>query len=79
MAQYLLAGVPDPRGVLGEVAYAFVVADAAEFSAGAFLRQARRKLPSYMVPRRVLRLDALPLTPTGEPDRRAAARTLDAE
>lgn len=74
--QYLIAGVPDPRGVLGEIPWAFVVAgEPASFSPGAFRRQARRMLPAYMVPRKVVVIPRLPLTASGKPDRRSAVET----
>jgi acyl-CoA synthetase (AMP-forming)/AMP-acid ligase II len=74
VAQYLIAGVPDPRGILGEVPWAFVIpVDPADFSPREFSAAARRKLQTYMVPRKVLVVDSLPLTALGKPDRRAAA------
>ena len=73
--QYLIAGVPDPRGMLQQVPWAFVVpVDADEWSPADYLLQARRALPAYMVPRRVLTVPCLPLTPSGKPDRREAVK-----
>jgi len=37
----------------------------------------RRRLPAYMVPRRIIELDAFPLGPTGKIDRRILAHYLD--
>jgi acyl-CoA synthetase (AMP-forming)/AMP-acid ligase II len=72
---YLIAGVADPRGVLGQVPWAFVVPSRPEaWGPDAFLRAARERLPPYMVPRRVVAVPELPLTGTGKPDRREAVR-----
>ncbi|MEE3332351.1 MAG: class I adenylate-forming enzyme family protein [Myxococcota bacterium] len=71
--EYLVAGVPDPRGILGDVPWAFVVpAEAGKFDARAFAKHAQAKLPAYMVPRKVIAVPELPLTASGKPDRRAA-------
>jgi long-chain acyl-CoA synthetase len=73
--QYLVAGVPDPRGVLQQVPWAFVVpVDADEWSPGEFLKQARTRLPAHMVPRQVVMVARLPLTPSGKPDRRETVK-----
>ena len=73
VAQYLIAGVPDPRGILGEVPWAFVVPSrAGDWSPKAFLARARERLPGYMRPRWVVPVTALPLTASGKPDRRKA-------
>ena len=64
--QYLVAGVPDPRGVLQQVPWAFVVPlEVNEWSPGEFLAQARACLPAHMVPRQVVTVPMLPLTPSG--------------
>ncbi len=69
--QYLIAGVPDPRGVLQEVPWAFVVpTDPADWTATVLLARARHCLSPHMVPRRVVTVPALPLTASGKPDRR---------
>ncbi len=67
----LVAGVPDPRGVLEQVPWAFVVPDGVrEWSPASLLKQARSRLPAHMVPRGVTLLEELPLTASGKPDRR---------
>jgi amino acid adenylation domain-containing protein len=55
----------DPR-IVG-----YVVAAAADGLEDALRAHARGTLPEYMVPARVLRLDALPLLPNGKVDRKA--------
>ena len=71
VAQYLIAGVPDRRGILGEVPWAFVVPSGdGEWSPKEFLARARERLPAYMRPRWVVRIPELPLTPSDKPDRR---------
>ena len=73
--QYLIAGVPDARGVLQDVPWAFVVpADTEHWSPGEFLAQARKLLPAHMVPRQVVVIPELPLTPSGKPDRRQTVK-----
>ena len=71
VGQYLIAGVPDPRGVLGQVPWAFVVpTDPESWSPRDFLRLARKRVPPHMVPRWVVRVPGLSLTSSGKPDRR---------
>ncbi len=68
--QYLVAGVTDPRGILQQVPWAFVVPVNSEaWSPAEFLALARRRLPAHMVPRRVVAVPRLPLTVSGKPDR----------
>lgn len=72
---YLIAGVPDPRGVLQDVPWAFVVpVDPDEWLPREFLALARQRLPAHMVPRQVVVIPELPLTASGKPDRRETAR-----
>ncbi len=69
--EYLIAGVPDPRGMLGEVPWAFVVPQGnASEAVRAFSRLARRRLPPHQVPRWVVPVAEIPKTPSGKPDRR---------
>ncbi len=71
VAEYLVAGVPDPRGVLGEVPWAFVVpADASQWVPGPFLAAVRDRLPAHMRPRQVVAVASLPRTASGKPSRR---------
>ncbi len=71
IAQYLIAGVPDPRGLLGQVVWAFVVPEPTlTRPPQAFLAHARQRLPPHMMPRSVIVVPELPLIGPGKPDRR---------
>jgi acyl-CoA synthetase (AMP-forming)/AMP-acid ligase II len=73
VAQYVVAGVADPRGILEQVPWAFVVpVDAERWHPRDFLSIARERLPAHMIPRRVVCVAELPLTASGKPDRRRA-------
>jgi len=73
VSRYLIAGVPDPQRILTQVGWAFVVPEASEdWSPAEFLSLARRRLPPHMVPRNVVVIPAIPLTPSGKPSRRLA-------
>jgi fatty-acyl-CoA synthase len=75
LEQYLIVGITDPRGVLQQVPWAFVVpVNADEWSPGDFLALARTHLPAHMVPRQVVVVPRLPLTPSGKPDRRETVK-----
>jgi len=58
-------GVPDPRGVLGQVVKAFIVSDA-EPGDLEIVDRLRRVLPEHEVPRIVERVFALPKTESGK-------------
>ena len=69
--EYLIAGVPDPQGILNHVPWAFVVPiEPATWSPAGFLDLARKRLSPHMVPRRVVVMPSMPLTPTRKPSRR---------
>lgn len=71
VSEYLVAGVPDPAGLMGQVPWVFVVpTDPGGWSPQDLMAQARRRLPAHMVPRWVVSVPALPLTASGKPDRR---------
>ena len=75
VVQYLIAGIPDPRGVLQQVPWAFVVpVNADAWLPADFLALARTRLPAHMVPRQVVVVPRLPLTPSGKPDRRETVK-----
>lgn len=71
----LVAGVPDPQGVLTDVPWIFVAPhNPATWSLAEFMRTARSRLPPHMVPRNVVIVPAIPTTASGKPDRRATLR-----
>jgi acyl-coenzyme A synthetase/AMP-(fatty) acid ligase len=73
--EYIVAGVRDPSGILEQVPWAFVVPkDGENFSTDEFVALARKRLAPHMVPRRIVVLPSLPLTPSGKPDRASAVR-----
>lgn len=68
LAQVAVVGVPDER--LGEVGCAFVVvAEGHALEPAELIAWAREKMANYKVPRRVLRVDALPLNANGKVDK----------
>ena len=75
VAQYLVAGVSDPHGILEQVPWAFVVPrDPRCWKPGDFMSRARTHLPAHMVPHRVKVVPSLPLTASGKPDRRQTVK-----
>jgi acyl-CoA synthetase (AMP-forming)/AMP-acid ligase II/2-methylisocitrate lyase-like PEP mutase family enzyme len=71
----LVAGVPDPQGMLTDVPWIFVVPYSPErWSVREFMAHARARLPSHMVPRNVVVVPAIAMTPSGKPDRRETVR-----
>ena len=71
VSSFLVAGVPDPAGILTEVPWLFAVVEQPEnWSTADLLRDLRGKLPSHMLPRNVVLIDELPLTESGKPSRR---------
>ncbi len=69
--QYLIAGVQDPRSVLEQVPWAFVIPSNPDtWTPRVFLTQARERLASFMLPRKVIVVPELVMTPSGKPDRR---------
>lgn len=74
VTEYLVAGVADRQGVLGQVPWIFVVAGAAGWSVGEFMRTARARLPAHMVPREVVQVPAIATAAGGKPSRRETLR-----
>ncbi len=73
VVQYVVAGISDPKGILGQVPWAFVVpADPETWSPQQFFRAARTRLAAHLVPRGVAVVPSIPLTPSGKPDRKRA-------
>lgn len=73
VTEYLVAGVADPQGVLGQVPWIFVVAEPG-WSVGEFMRTARARLAPHMVPREVVQVPAIATAATGKPSRRETLR-----
>jgi amino acid adenylation domain-containing protein len=69
LAAVIMTGVTDEAANRMLVAY-IVCAEDQDFSADALRNWAHRFLPDYMVPTLFIKLDAMPLTPTGKLDRR---------
>ena len=68
--KYTIAGVKDSNGILEQIPVAFVVPQNPEtWDVKDFMSKAKKGLPSYMVPRKVIKVDDLPLTPSGKVDR----------
>jgi acyl-CoA synthetase (AMP-forming)/AMP-acid ligase II/2-methylisocitrate lyase-like PEP mutase family enzyme len=71
----LVAGVPDPQGILTDVPWIFVAPHNPEtWSPAEFMRFARTRLAPHMIPRNVVIVPAIPTTASGKPDRRATVR-----
>jgi len=71
VSSYLVAGVPDPAGLMTDVPWLFAVADPdSECSSAIVIRIARERLSSQMIPRQVVWIDQIPLTASGKPNRR---------
>ncbi len=71
----IVAGVPDPQGLLTDVPWIFVVPYRPEtWSDRDFLKYARSRLSAHMVPRNVVVVPSIPTTRTGKPDRRETLR-----
>ena len=69
----MVAGVPDPQGVLTDVPWLFVVPHSpGDWSPAALMRAARATLPPHMIPRNGVVVPAIPGTASGKPDRRTA-------
>jgi acyl-CoA synthetase (AMP-forming)/AMP-acid ligase II len=74
IAEVVVVGIPDPTW--GEVVKALVVRrDGSALDAAGVTAFAENQLGSYKKPRIVEFVEALPVTPTGKVDRRAAAQT----
>lgn len=71
LADVMLTAVPDAK--FGECAVLLTTANTAEAE-----RTCRAFLPPYSVPRRIIRIPSLPLTPTGKPNRAEAKRIAQA-
>lgn len=69
--RYTIAGIKDKKGFLEDIPVAFVVPiEFDNWSSKDFMNQAKNNLPSYMVPRKVIKVKELPLTPSGKVDRK---------
>ena len=70
---YIVAGVPDPQGLLNQVPWVFALPYSPDtWSPDAAVRVARERLPAHMVPRNFLTVPELPIAPNGKVNRRLA-------
>lgn len=70
---YLVAGVPDPQGVLSEVPWLFAEPYSPEtWTPEQATKYARKRLPAHMVPRKFVIVPELPISPSGKVNRRLA-------
>jgi fatty-acyl-CoA synthase len=75
VVDYIVAGMSSAAGLVDQWLWAFVVpADPQTWRPNEFLTLARKRLPSHMMPRQVIPVPALPLTPSGKPDRARTVR-----
>jgi|UPI00037E4B79 acyl-CoA synthetase (AMP-forming)/AMP-acid ligase II len=78
VVEYVTLGMTDPKGILGQEVWMFVVPqDPAAWLLRDFYRYARARLEAYMVPRKVVVIDAIPKTASGKPHRRKLAEQYD--
>lgn len=69
--KYTISGVKDLKGVMGQVPAAFVVPeDPDNWTQKNFIINAKKSLPSHMIPRHVIQVPDLPLTSSGKVDRK---------
>ncbi len=69
--QLLIAGIDDPRGIMGQVPVAIVVPiDAKNWKSSDLLKIAKKRLPAHMIPRKIIQVKKLILTKSGKPDRK---------
>lgn len=69
VSQVVIIGLPDD--VWGEAVTAFVVPAAGAFDAGAVLAFAKGELAKYKAPKRLIQIDAVPVTAYGKADKKA--------
>jgi len=74
VVEYVTLGMTDPKGILGQEVWMFVVPqDPTTWLLRDFYRYARARLEAYMVPRKVLVIESIPKTASGKPHRRKLA------
>jgi long-chain acyl-CoA synthetase len=70
VVEYVVLGMPDPKGIIGDEVWFFVVPeDATNWSQRTLYALARERLERYMMPRRVIVVDEIPKTESGKPHR----------
>lgn len=69
--KYTISGVKDPKGILEQIPISFVVPeDPDNWNQKTFITNAKKILPSHMIPRQVIKVVDLPLTSSGKVDRK---------
>jgi len=79
VATYIIAGMKDPRGVMGDVPIAIVVVreevgqevdQGTTWSSSLLIKTAKQRLPAHMIPRKIIQVPNLILTLSGKIDRK---------
>jgi long-chain acyl-CoA synthetase len=69
--EYLVIGIPDSKGMIGDEPWIFVVPEEnSNWNIKQFYDFARPILEKYMMPRRVIEVSEIPKTPSGKPHRK---------
>ncbi|MBK7889882.1 MAG: acyl--CoA ligase [Bdellovibrionales bacterium] len=70
LKRYLISGLPDTKGILGQIPVIFAVPeDSSTWSVEKFFKLAQRRLPAFKIPKRIIIVPDIVMTSSGKPDR----------